>query len=159
MLINLNNETATLALGEAISKNCPDNAFTIHLEGDLGAGKTTLTRGILNGLGHTGHVKSPTYTLVEQYLINTRTIYHFDLYRLTDPEELEYIGLEDYLGDNALCLIEWPALGGHYLPTPDLTISLQYQKDGRQVTLTPMSDAAQALYHAVRQIYPAVQPA
>lgn len=153
MLLNLNNESATLALGKTISKHCPDQTFTIHLEGDLGAGKTTLTRGIMTGLGHTGHVKSPTYTLVEQYMLNNRTIYHFDLYRLADPEELEYIGISDYFSENALCLIEWPEQGGDYLPSPDLTISLQYQKLGRQAMLKPKSDAAQTLYKALNQIY------
>jgi tRNA threonylcarbamoyladenosine biosynthesis protein TsaE len=158
MLINLDNESATLALGKVISKHCPKQTFTIHLEGDLGAGKTTLTRGIMNGLGHTGHVKSPTYTLVEQYLLDNRTIYHFDLYRLADPEELEYIGISDYFGENALCIIEWPAQGGHYLPSPDLTISLQYLQLGRQVLLTPKSDAAQTLYQALNQIYTTTDP-
>jgi tRNA threonylcarbamoyladenosine biosynthesis protein TsaE len=153
MLLTLNDEPATLLLGKKISEHCPNNAFTIHLEGELGTGKTTLTRGLLTALGHTGHVKSPTYTLVEQYNLNDRTIYHFDLYRLADPEELEYIGLDDYLGNNALCLIEWPAQGGNYLPPPDLIISLKYQKLGRQVTLTPISNAAKALYQGLQQHY------
>ena len=153
MILTVNNESATLALGKKISEHCPQSAFTIHLEGELGAGKTTLTRGLLHALGHNSHVKSPTYTLVEQYLLNGRTIYHFDLYRLADPEELEYIGLDDYLGNDALCLIEWPAQGGSYLPRPDLIITLQYQKQGRQVTLTPTSDTAQMLYKNLQQHY------
>jgi len=153
MLLTLNDESATLLLGKQISEHCPNNAFTIHLEGELGAGKTTLTRGLLTALGHTGHVKSPTYTLVEQYLLAGRTIYHFDLYRLADPEELEYIGLDDYLGNNALCLIEWPAQGGNYLPPPDLIISLKYQKLGRKVTLTPISNAAKTLDQGLQQHY------
>jgi len=153
MLLTLNDESATLLLGKQISEHCPNSAFTIHLEGELGAGKTTLTRGLLTALGHTGHVKSPTYTLVEQYLLAGRTIYHFDLYRLADPEELEYIGLDDYLGNNALCLIEWPAQGGNYLPPPDLIISLKYQKLGRKVTLTPISNAAKTLDQGLQQHY------
>ena len=153
MLLTLNDEPATLLLGKKISEHCPNSAFTIHLEGELGAGKTTLTRGLLTALGHTGHVKSPTYTLVEQYLLAGRTIYHFDLYRLADPEELEYIGLDDYLGNNALCLIEWPAQGGNYLPPPDLIISLKYQKLGRKVTLTPISNAAKTLDQGLQQHY------
>ena len=153
MLLTLNDESATLLLGKQISEHCPNNAFTIHLEGELGAGKTTLTRGLLTALGHTGHVKSPTYTLVEQYLLAGRTIYHFDLYRLADPEELQYIGLDDYLGNNALCLIEWPAQGGNYLPPPDLIISLKYQKLGRKVTLTPISNAAKTLDQGLQQHY------
>lgn len=153
MILTLDNESATLALGAVISAYCPKNAFTIHLEGDLGAGKTTFTRGLLRALGHSGHVKSPTYTLVEHYLLEGRTIYHFDLYRLADPEELDYIGLDDYLGHDALCLIEWPSQGGNFLPPPDLTISLQYQRLGRQVTIAALSPAAEKAYQRVQQHY------
>jgi tRNA threonylcarbamoyladenosine biosynthesis protein TsaE len=153
MLLTLDDESATLELGKSISKYCPNNAFSIHLEGELGAGKTTLTRGLLTALGHQHHVKSPTYTLVEHYQLNGRNIYHFDLYRLADPEELDYIGLDDYLDNDALCLIEWPAQGGNYLPSPDLIISLQYQSTGRQVSLTPVSEQAQILCQRLSQDY------
>ncbi|MCL4147767.1 UNVERIFIED_CONTAM: hypothetical protein GTU68_014749 [Idotea baltica] len=153
MILTLDNESATLALGEAISAYCPQSAFTIHLQGELGAGKTTFSRGLLRALGHSGHVKSPTYTLVEQYILQDRTVYHFDLYRLADPEELEYIGLDDYLSNNALCLIEWPSQGGHYLPPPDLTISLQYQHFGRVATITATSEAAKTVYQQLNQHY------
>ena len=131
----------------------PGGRMTIHLEGELGAGKTTLTRGLLVALGHTGKVKSPTYTLVEQYEIASRIVYHFDLYRLSDPEELDYIGLDDYLSGNALCLFEWPQQGGDYLPMPDLIIKLHYKNTGRQVTLIALSNSAQPIYQHLKQLY------
>ena len=159
MLLTLDDESATLELGKNISKYCPDKAFTIHLEGELGAGKTTLTRGLLNGLCHQHHVKSPTYTLVEHYHLNDRDIYHFDLYRLADPEELDYIGLDDYLGNGALCLIEWPAQGGNVLPSPDLIIALQYQPTGRHASLTAVSGLAQDLCRQLSQDYSSQSPA
>lgn len=155
MLLTLDNESATLKLGKNISRYCPNNAFIIHLLGELGAGKTTLTRGLLNGLGHQHYVKSPTYTLVEHYHLNARDIYHFDLYRLADPEELDYIGLDDYHDNRALCLIEWPEQGGNVLPSPDLIISLQYQPKGRQVSLKAVSEQAQDLFQQLRQDYSA----
>ena len=141
----LENETETLKLGKQLARLCPPDQFTIHLEGDLGAGKTTLSRGLLRELGHQGNVKSPTYTLVERYDLANRTVFHFDLYRLTDPEELEYLGLDDYLSNNSLCLIEWAQQGGDFLPAPDLLISLLYKDDGRQLTISSLSIAGEKL--------------
>lgn len=108
----------------------------IYLEGDLGTGKTTLTRGILKGLGHRGSVRSPTYTLLEPYDMGGLRLYHLDLYRLSDPEEIEYLGLRDLLAEPALWVIEWPGKGQGMLPAPDLLIEIDYRPPGRSLTLT-----------------------
>ena len=98
----------------------------VFLDGDLGAGKTTLARGILRGLNYAGAVTSPTYTLVERYDAGARTVYHFDLYRLEDPAELETTGLRDWLDGEAIILIEWPERGGDALPAPDIRVDIRY---------------------------------
>ncbi|QEY58092.1 tRNA (adenosine(37)-N6)-threonylcarbamoyltransferase complex ATPase subunit type 1 TsaE [Pseudomonas sp. C27(2019)] len=134
----IEDEAAMTALGHALAQQTAGHGI-VFLEGDLGAGKTTLSRGIIRGLGHSGPVKSPTFTLVEPYEINGLRVWHFDLYRLADPEELEYLGIRDYLADDDLCLIEWPQQGKGYLPQPDLEIIIKTHNDGRTVRLLPYS--------------------
>ncbi len=114
-------------LARALSAPC-----VIYLRGDLGAGKTTLVRGALMELGHQGLVKSPTFTLVESYSLAGMDVHHFDLYRLSDPEELDYVGLSEYLHDSSLCWFEWPDLGGRLVPGADIEINIQYHEQGRQ---------------------------
>ena len=135
---------ATEALGAALAR-CLDGGLTVHLLGNLGAGKTTLVRGLLRALGHTGAVKSPTYTLVEPYELADRRLFHFDLYRLVDPEELEYVGIRDYLDGASVVLVEWPERAGALLPPPDLELRLDYLPDGRQAELRPLSPAGEAV--------------
>jgi tRNA threonylcarbamoyladenosine biosynthesis protein TsaE len=134
---NLADEEATLRAGKALGEVVL--AGVIFLEGNLGMGKTTLTRGLIQGLGHQGAVKSPTYTLVEPYQLDGRQIYHFDLYRLSEPEELEYMGIRDYFDQAALCLVEWAERGDGMLPTPDLEIKLEPFDQGRKLSISAMT--------------------
>lgn len=130
----LENEKATIDFANTLASFLPAKAL-IYLNGPLGAGKTTLVRGILRASGHLGSTKSPTYTLVEPYVINANKYYHFDLYRLGDPEELEYIGIRDYLDESAICLVEWPEKGLGFIAKADLTINLNYEGEARSITL------------------------
>lgn len=110
-------------------------AMVVYLHGDLGAGKTTLARGIIQGMGYAGEVTSPTYTLVEQYDTTAGTVCHFDLYRLEQSSELEFLGIRDILGQAAVCLFEWPCKGGSHIPAADIEVNIEHTQAGRSVTL------------------------
>ena len=131
----LDDTNATEQFGAALLPYLPDKSL-IFLHGELGAGKTTLVRGLLRSTGVTGAIKSPTYAVIEEYSADNRKIFHFDLYRLADPQELEWIGIDDYLAQSALCLIEWPSKGEGVLPEADIHITLSPQNDGRLVQIS-----------------------
>ncbi|ADC71007.1 protein of unknown function UPF0079 [Thioalkalivibrio sp. K90mix] len=127
----------------------------VYLEGDLGAGKTTWARGLLQALGHAGNVRSPTYTLVEPYELQGRGVLHFDLYRLADPEELEYLGVREAFGEQALWLVEWPERGAGWLPEPDLRVRLEaHEPDGRMLYVSgPAAADYRALVDKAFRVY------
>ena len=152
LTLHLADEEAMVAFGEHLARITQGHGL-IFLEGDLGAGKTTLSRGIIRGLGHTGAVKSPTFTLVEPYEIGDIRAFHFDLYRLVDPEELEFMGIRDYFDEDALCLIEWPQQGAGLLPKADLTITIRPHNTGRALTLSPQGSRGEAWCAAVALEY------
>jgi tRNA threonylcarbamoyladenosine biosynthesis protein TsaE len=131
--LRVDGEEAMVAFGSVLGSRI-EAPLVVFLEGDLGAGKTTLARGVLRALGHTGAVKSPTYTLVEPYSFAKFTLYHFDLYRLGESEELEYMGIRDYFDSDAIALVEWPERGLGHLPAADLVVSISVCGNGRVLT-------------------------
>jgi tRNA threonylcarbamoyladenosine biosynthesis protein TsaE len=151
----LPDDAATVAVGAALARAC-DGHGLIFLSGDLGAGKTTLSRGLIRALGHEGAVKSPTYTLVEPYELPSGRVMHYDLYRLGDPEELEYLGLRDHLDSETLTLIEWPERGVPLLPTPDLKLILSVVPGGRDISwqaLTPHGELMASALAALKAAF------
>lgn len=146
--LSLATEADTLALGQALARVL-NQGGTLYLEGDLGAGKTTLARGLIHSLGHSGAVKSPTYTIVEPYALACGPVFHFDLYRLADPDELELMGIRDYFAPGAICIIEWPGQGGDRIPPPDLRLQLEKQGAGRLAQLDAETPAGQ---HMLQEI-------
>ncbi|SBS33130.1 tRNA threonylcarbamoyladenosine biosynthesis protein TsaE [Marinomonas aquimarina] len=129
-------EDAMELFGENLAASLKSGGV-VYLDGNLGMGKTTLVRGILRGLGYIGPVKSPTYTIVEPYELDQIEVYHFDLYRISDAEELEYMGIRDYFKDGALCLVEWAEMGTGVLPQPDLVVHLDLVRHGRSISIEP----------------------
>ncbi len=143
--LDLPDEAATLALGARLARVLAPG-LAIWLRGDLGAGKTTLTRGLLRELGFAGRVKSPTYTLVELYSFPRFNLYHFDLYRFADPDEWEDAGFREYFNPGSVCLVEWPDKGGGLLPAPDVVLVLDFcgGTDGRSVRIEGYTEAGAA---------------
>lgn len=150
MQLLLKNDNETIALGRKIAKACSE-ASVVYLMGELGAGKTTLTRGIVTAFGHQGMVKSPTYTLVEPYQFENWQLNHFDLYRLGDPEELEFIGIRDYFHESSINLIEWPSKGMGILPEADLIVHLSYYETQRMAELKANSAVGERLLLKLEQ--------
>jgi tRNA threonylcarbamoyladenosine biosynthesis protein TsaE len=144
----LSDPEAQVAFGRRLAALLPPR-LVVYLQGDLGTGKTTLTRGLLSGLGHEGAARSPTYTLLEPYELADRRLYHLDLYRLGDPEELEYLGLRDLLAEDAIWMVEWPERGLGVLPPADLRISIAYAADGRRLRISAETASGQAVLDAL----------
>lgn len=142
LTLDLPDEAATLALGAQLAAVLGPGL--VRLEGELGAGKTCLVRGILRGLGYSGRVKSPTYTLVEPYATARLAVSHWDLYRLGSADELDALGLRDSARDSELLLVEWPERGGDRLACADLTIHLDYAGAARRVQIAAQSDRGEA---------------
>jgi len=136
---HLADEAATLALGARLAAAI-EPGLSIHLRGDLGAGKTTLARGLIRALGHAGKVKSPTYTLVELYAFSRLNLYHFDFFRFKDPREWRDAGLDECFNATSVCLVEWPEKAADLLPPPDLRIELTPAASGRDVILQAHSE-------------------
>ena len=145
MHLPLKDSAATEAAGACLGPLMPVGGLVVYLQGDLGAGKTTLVRGLLRALGHTGRVPSPTYTLVEPYTLGGRELKHLDLYRIADPEELAFLGIRDMGG---ILLIEWPERGPHFLPPPDIVCRLVTAAPGRVLDAAGESDTGKALCQA-----------
>jgi len=143
--ISLPDEAATIALAESIAAALPDRfgGWTLLLAGELGAGKSTLARALIHALGHQGAVPSPTYTLVEPYGLSGGTVYHVDLYRVADPDELHYLGWNEL--DAGLRLVEWPDRAPSLESSADLAIDLAYAGDGRRATLRALSERGSAV--------------
>jgi len=149
LTFQLNNEDETIAVGQKLARHI-QAPLTLYLTGDLGAGKTTLSRGLIQGLGHKGAVKSPTYTLVEPYELDGVEVYHFDLYRLNDPEELEFMGIRDYFTNSSLCIVEWPDKGEGLLPDADIHLHLNYVNQGREIHIRALTDSGKTLLAAIK---------
>jgi tRNA threonylcarbamoyladenosine biosynthesis protein TsaE len=146
--LNLPDEAATLALGRQLAAGASAGQV-LHLCGDLGAGKTTLARGLLRGLGYAGRVRSPTYSLVEPYLLSSLHLYHFDFYRFKDRTEWLNSGFREYFNPDSLCVVEWPERAADLLPPPDLEVRLEFDGEARRAALSAGSSAGKAWLSSV----------
>lgn len=141
----LADESQQIALAKTVAQHLK-SSFVMLLKGDLGVGKTTFARGFVQASGFDGVVKSPTYTIVEPYPIDAnRMCYHFDLYRLTDPEELEFTGARDYFNDNDVCLVEWPENAEGFLPPADWICEFSHYNEGRNLIISAMTEKGESL--------------
>ncbi|MFT3736345.1 MAG: tRNA (adenosine(37)-N6)-threonylcarbamoyltransferase complex ATPase subunit type 1 TsaE [Rhodocyclaceae bacterium] len=149
--LDLADATATEAFGASLAPVLAHPAaagLVIWLSGDLGAGKTTTTRGLLRALGHTGSVKSPTYTLLEPYVVSRMSVYHFDFYRFNAPDEFLEAGLEEYFADGGICLVEWADKALPYVPQPDIEIRLAVDGAGRRAEVRALTERGQTCLSA-----------
>jgi tRNA threonylcarbamoyladenosine biosynthesis protein TsaE len=147
--LKLPDAAASEALGAALAPGVAPGRV-LHLRGDLGAGKTTVVRGVLRALGHEGKVKSPTYALVEPYALSRLHLYHFDFFRLKDGAEWTNSGFRDYFGPHAACLVEWPERVGAALGAPDLELRLEFAPVGRRAVLSSHTPAGEAWLSSLR---------
>jgi tRNA threonylcarbamoyladenosine biosynthesis protein TsaE len=157
LALDLADPAATESLGARLAPALAPG-LVIHLQGDLGAGKTTLVRGLLRALGHAGNVKSPTYTLIEPYVVSRLDLYHFDFYRLSFPEEYLDAGLDEYFAGNGVCLVEWPDRAAPYVPRPDLEIALEMAGEARKASLRALTEAGRSCLSALAATLPAPPP-
>lgn len=148
----------TEALGAKLAKVLKPR-LKIWLQGDLGSGKTTLTRGLLRELGHAGKVKSPTYTLIEPYVVSRLDLYHFDFYRFNSPDEYLDAGLDEYFGGEGVCIVEWPDKALPHLPSPDLEIRLEPAAGGRHVDVCGRTDAGRRCVIELKKALAGSKPA
>lgn len=144
MKLHITSGEAMAALGSVLAEPLAGGEL-IFLTGGLGAGKTTFVRGLIHALGYEGPVKSPTFTLVEPYSFPGLSVYHFDFYRLSDPLELEYLGVQDYFQDQAVCLVEWPERAKGFLPEADILVAIRFDGDARRVELVAQSESGRRI--------------
>ncbi|OGA33651.1 MAG: tRNA (adenosine(37)-N6)-threonylcarbamoyltransferase complex ATPase subunit type 1 TsaE [Betaproteobacteria bacterium RIFCSPLOWO2_12_FULL_64_23] len=151
--MHLADEAATRALGARLARVIMPGLL-LYLHGDLGSGKTTFARGLLRGLGYTGRVKSPTYTLVELYTVSRLNLYHFDFYRFRNPKEWRDAGFNEYFNGASVCLVEWPEKAGGLLPVADLDIALGFAGNGRDLSIRAGSESGNACLNRLLQLPP-----
>jgi len=149
--MHLPDEAATRALGARLARVI-EPGLAIYLHGDLGSGKTTLVRGLLRGLGYQGRVKSPTYTLVELYIVSRLNLYHFDFYRFKDPREWRDAGFNEYFNGASVCLVEWPEKAAGLLPAADLDLALEFAADGRDLSVRAGTESGKACLPRLMQM-------